>query len=780
MRLGQLTGQSAPALLPRLEELRHRAGAGPVVWLLQPYQPRVSAFAFGGFRRRFVAVSGGAAVAAVRRPELFTGVVLHELAHVRNRDITQTYLAVAIWRAFVVAAVVPLAVLLIVGDLSSPWRITWRVAVLALTVYLLRNSIVRSREFDADARVRELDPDTALGQVLESMPPRPGRGLWHLGWLHPSGQERAAALLDPKPLFQCGFWDGLAIGLVTAIGASAAQELMPQFTTANFLKFLVPAVLFALLGSAALVIAMWRRQLFQPPVAAGTFAGGGWAAGLGWGAGLAIGPVIAIQTALDKGVAPDSVNPAAVGFMAAGIGLTIVIFMPFPVWAGYWADAWQRPSGSALRVPARGGLVTATAGAWVVLTFSLYFLLSAFVNFEGILSDPIDRHAWAQIWPSLGVIIAGMAGAWIVCLVMVAVPLVGALYGRRSQAGDQAGAPPWLGRAGRVAALCLVGIIAATAVTMAVNAVAHARIAGPVRWDAFFKAALVSFDLQAVVAVAVIFAMIAAARIMSLHSFTIAVAVAAIVAAAGAVIVVNSDSIGFCVGAVSIQYTHPPANLCPSFLGGGFLAHQIWLYATEAALVSILFIPGAHRFGEVLPRLAALPRSAVVLGAAGAAAAVVVALTAVGFWGAETSTHNIQPLGSIGNDGWINGAGYEIRLHPDWFERTRGTGPGQMIIIYTVPGPELDIFRVSAGRALASFRYAMYFYRVHQIRPRPALIGGMPEPGVAGLAPGGAIVEASLVRHGSFDYIVVFTTPSADQTAPESELAEMLQTWHWE
>jgi Zn-dependent protease with chaperone function len=39
--------------------------------------------------------------------------VLHELGHITNRDIDQTYLAVAIWQAFVVTALLPIAGLLI-------------------------------------------------------------------------------------------------------------------------------------------------------------------------------------------------------------------------------------------------------------------------------------------------------------------------------------------------------------------------------------------------------------------------------------------------------------------------------------------------------------------------------------------------------------------------------------------------------------------------------------------------------------------------------------------
>ena len=66
-------------------------------------------------------------------------------------------------------------------QLASPPRLLWRVVILALIVYLLRNSILRAREFDADARVAELDPDTSLGMVLAGLPPRRrsgASGIW--------------------------------------------------------------------------------------------------------------------------------------------------------------------------------------------------------------------------------------------------------------------------------------------------------------------------------------------------------------------------------------------------------------------------------------------------------------------------------------------------------------------------------------------------------------------------------------------------------------------------
>ena len=124
-----------------------------------------------------------------RKPAAFDAVILHELAHIKNRDIDQTYLALAIWRAFVVAALLPLAVLLIVTRvLGEPQQLIWRVAVTALIVYSLRNAILRSREFDADARAANSTPGPRWVRP-RGPPARTGRRAWHLGWTHPSARN---------------------------------------------------------------------------------------------------------------------------------------------------------------------------------------------------------------------------------------------------------------------------------------------------------------------------------------------------------------------------------------------------------------------------------------------------------------------------------------------------------------------------------------------------------------------------------------------------------------
>jgi Zn-dependent protease with chaperone function len=781
MHLRVLTDEGAPALMSHLEDLRQRAGAGPVVWLMQPFNVHMSAFAFGHFRRRFVAVSGGAAVAAVRQPVAFEAVILHELAHIRNRDINQTYLALAIWRSFVVVALLPMAALLVFSrEAGTPQRLLWRVAALALTVYLLRNSIVRSREFDADARVHELDPDTGLGKVLAGLPPRRGRRVWQLGWLHPSGQDRAAALLDPEPLFRCGFWDGMAVGLVAAIGASATQAFAPLFTTATLLGFLVPAAIFALFSATALAVAIWRKQLLQPETAGSE----SWTVGLGLAVGLAIGPIIALPAVFGPGIAPDSIRLPAIGALAGWIAFVTLIFSPLPAWIGYWANAWQKRAGRSSRVPARGGLLVASAAAWVVLAIGLGLLLAAFVLLQGLSSDPAVPQALAQVWTFAGAYIAHQPEAWVVCLATVAVPCFASLTSRlKLRSGDRRDAAWQVQHVGRTAVLCLAGGATAVVLILAISAVAHAGVAAPVRWNAFFLAQLILFDTQVVVGVGVVFALIAAATSRSAQFAVIAVAVAAVVAGIGTVVVVNAVNIGSCLGTLSIQYTHPPTDDCPRFLGGTFLLQQLLFNIVEAMLVSIILIPAAHYFGGRLMRFAAqparLPRSIIALRGIGVGAAVIAAMVVTVLRGPAAGAHGIKPLGRIGHDGWIAGLGYAIRLYPGWYAVSQNDNSSQILLVYPVSGATVEVLAEPVSISIVSFRDALIADRLQNYRARRAMIDGARGLSIIGSGIGGTIHEAWLVQHDSLGYTVAFTASALDRATPEYDLARMLHSWHW-
>lgn len=780
--LSELTGDGAAELVRRLEGVRQRAGAGPVVWLLQPLNARLSAFAFGRPGRRFVAVSGGAAVAAVRKPAAFDAVILHELAHIKNRDIDQTYLTLAIWRAFVVAALLPLVVTVIVtGELGGWQRSLWRVAALALIVYSLRNAVLRSREFDADARARELDPKTQLGPVLAALPARTGRRARLLGWTHPPGQARAAALADPAPLYRCTVWDGLAVGLVTAIGASAVRDIVILTTTTNGVRLFVPAVIFGAFAGAALAVAMWRNQLLE----AGTGTVKGWAAGSGLGLGLATGWIIALpQASSALKLAPDQLTPAAVGVLAVWIGLGILIFMPFPVWVGHWADAWQQRAGmTAPRVPARGGMVAAAIAAWAVMAAGLYLVLASDI---GILVGSSAASVWHQL-PELlrgmGSIITapggGELGGWVVCLVIVGVPLaadVAHRRWRRSGDGRDAALPGW--RPVAIALLCAAGCLAAVALMLALSAVTHSRIAEPVRWSPDFLSRLVFFEEQAIVVVAVLCALIAAATARSARTVALSVVVGIAVAAVGAMALPTAGDIGHCFGSLSIQYAHPPSGSCLTGPDSGFVRPTV----LGAALAGILFVPAAHAAGMLTgrrTRRVRLAAGAKTVGWLAAGAAVIAAITGTALWGPGASAHGVQPAGSIGRDGWIRGQGYEIRLIPNWYALTQAGEPGPVVFTFPFDGAKIYLLSPPASKSVNAAKYRNVLLR---LGARPALLDGAPGLRIArpGL-PAGILEQWFIVRSPAVYLITLNKSPDFPGDSPylRDSLTRMLRTWHW-
>jgi Zn-dependent protease with chaperone function len=167
-RLVPLDTGPLPDLADTLRDLVAVAGlpATPV-FLVDPLDRRPGAQAFGRAGRGVVRLNAGLIGCLRTRPDTFRTVVLHELAHLRNRDVGITSLTLAFWRGFLLVALIPLLGAEI-GDWFTPHHRTlwtaittflgedgWRFAALALVVYVTRNSVLHTREIAADARAAQ-------------------------------------------------------------------------------------------------------------------------------------------------------------------------------------------------------------------------------------------------------------------------------------------------------------------------------------------------------------------------------------------------------------------------------------------------------------------------------------------------------------------------------------------------------------------------------------------------------------------------------------------------
>lgn len=285
-----------------LDRLREVAGVGHEIrWLIDPANPRPEALAFGRIGRRYIMLGAGVVALRAQRPAAFRTIVLHELAHLRNRDVDLAYLAIAVWRV-----TVPIAALEAFGSVFGPLAYSSnpgqliagsvgaiQTVLLILTVPLLRSGLLRTRELYADARVRiwtsSDEVDDFFSTHAAAAPPGRRRRRRTLLSTHPDLRVRRAALRDDYRLFRVRFAEAFVTGLVFGIFYTQiirVSDLRPNSEGAiwSFLAVRVVAVLLVGVWSIAALRSLQaspadRRGSAMVPSAVGL--GLGWALGAG-------------------------------------------------------------------------------------------------------------------------------------------------------------------------------------------------------------------------------------------------------------------------------------------------------------------------------------------------------------------------------------------------------------------------------------------------------------------------------------------------------------------
>jgi len=195
-------------------------------------------FTFGTKNHLYVAMFGQMIVKYRENINRFKSIFLHEMAHIINKDVEKTYLAVSTWNALYLILFIPLAIFLFIllisfiiigpsGFLESflprglgiiVGLIFYFLFYLAI-VYLLRNQVIRLREFYADAKVLELvKSPVELMKTLEEMSEEQYLKYEILSKFHPKINERIQFLKNNLNLFApdmvVAFTIGFSYGLI--------------------------------------------------------------------------------------------------------------------------------------------------------------------------------------------------------------------------------------------------------------------------------------------------------------------------------------------------------------------------------------------------------------------------------------------------------------------------------------------------------------------------------------------------------------------------------------
>jgi hypothetical protein len=337
-------------------------------------------------------------------------VLLHELAHLANRDNLPTYLTRAALQAF--AFLIPAAYLVMlaisgVRPANPGPRIIVSAGVLAAAVVLSARAVIRSRELHADATAAHLRRLLKLGPGNEPDPPpaEPARTLV-LGLLsrlaaawrqarryHPSAEERAAVLSEPERLYRP---DPLAMASAGVAITVMASEVTPALFSALLSPLLRPGsplldasgthpLLLILLtyGPAALLTAFLvvalasamgrRREYLAVRGAAGAPASGIACLALSMAAGMLAGIPLSFDYVLAGtwGVFDTS---GARNLIVAGMSAVVLVVTLLVVfgWASECAAVWFVPAAGRPRLAQAAMLVTGALGlapallAWAI------------------------------------------------------------------------------------------------------------------------------------------------------------------------------------------------------------------------------------------------------------------------------------------------------------------------------------------------------------------------------------------------------------------------------
>src|SRR5579859_572795 len=348
-KLVPLSSEDASEVLAFLADLCTETGlASPPQFVWNPLNIASSALAFGRFRRYYVALSGGLVTRFYTDQPAFRAIMLHELAHLRNADINKTYFTVAIWRAFVIVALLPFAVSLIFqGSYLFAFNLGWRILALAVLVYLTRNSVLRAREYYADVRASIWDGTSgSLDRMLKALP-RPRRGWQRIAQIvhvHPDPDRRSQILADTQRLFRLGFWEAFGVGIAVEVAFPNIQTLIgwlallvgTQRIAGMVVEILVPTLIFATLIVGVLGLGIWRATFAA--MTRGEASNRAGRIGFGLGLGFVVGTFLSLGNAIDVPKSTGTFNQFVYNLPWNVMLMVSMVF--FFWWIAAGASAW--------------------------------------------------------------------------------------------------------------------------------------------------------------------------------------------------------------------------------------------------------------------------------------------------------------------------------------------------------------------------------------------------------------------------------------------------------
>lgn len=232
--------------------------------------------AFGLPKQYVIRLDGYWRMIVRKKPEILQTTLLHEMGHIVNGDVSRYYFTEALWHATHRYAFIPMIVVLsflllqAFGDrllstnndwdsfftrnLPTYFTIGFQIGIVWLITKAIRASVLRVREYYADARAILWGAQQGLRMILGSQGATESRREQIRGWwkLHPTAAERLATVDDPERLFKFAVDLPFLVGFLVAIVSFGAFALFGDLTS---------GLGFALVAAAAKVVEMAEAKM---------------------------------------------------------------------------------------------------------------------------------------------------------------------------------------------------------------------------------------------------------------------------------------------------------------------------------------------------------------------------------------------------------------------------------------------------------------------------------------------------------------------------------------
>jgi Zn-dependent protease with chaperone function len=215
--------EQKPSLVMNIQDLSKSAGISPPPSIeIEVGSCTTDGQAFGFQNRYSLRIGSYLDRLLCKRPLEFRAVILHELAHIANKDIGRTYFAQSIWSVVIPIYLIGNIIMVTVGTirhiqkflldgnwgdwftghLPNNYLLCIQMIIIVLIASAIFNSLLRVREVYADVRAALWGAEEELKSIFSKSKANESYGFWRgLFSLHPNSKERLSSMANPIELF---------------------------------------------------------------------------------------------------------------------------------------------------------------------------------------------------------------------------------------------------------------------------------------------------------------------------------------------------------------------------------------------------------------------------------------------------------------------------------------------------------------------------------------------------------------------------------------------------